>query len=233
MANRRNAMTIMDYFKEKPERATIYLVKRGCGHVSEFETEEGKTMEESIEDYLCSAGLCEFCPAKPCDDVCEDRLKKWLNLPVDELGGWTYGEYANSIDDLDPEDREAVQKILDAAAKNAREKKVMFYPSGMADLKKFNITNVVPPRADGAETAKKTSYEVKPPHYKIMPNVEVMDVISAILDRTGYTPSECFMLGNVIKYVLRADQKNGTEDYRKAVTYLKALIESREKVEKE
>lgn len=85
--------------------------------------------------------------------------------------------------------------------------------------------------ADTTEPSESTSDEIRPQHYKIMPNVEVMDVISAILDRTDYTPSECFMLGNVIKYVLRADQKNGTEDYRKAVTYLKALIESREKVE--
>lgn len=90
---------------------------------------------------------------------------------------------------------------------------------------KDNICGLCP------EPSKSTSDEIRPQHYKIMPNVEVMDVISAILDRTDYTPSECFMLGNVIKYVLRADQKNGTEDYRKAVTYLKALIESREKVE--
>jgi hypothetical protein len=86
----------------------------------------------------------------------------------------------------------------------------------------------VRPRANGAEPSKLSSDEIRPQHYKIMPNVEVMDVISVILNRCDYTPSECFMLGNVIKYVLRADMKNGVEDYKKAITYLKWLVESLE-----
>ncbi len=182
-------MTIMDYFKEKPERATIYLIKRGCGHVSEFETEEGKTIEESIEDYLCYVGLCVFCPARPCDDVCEDRLKKWLNLPADELGKWTYGEYANSIDDLDQEDREAVKKILKDATNDA-----VHHPN----------------------------------HYQIADGVEVIDVIKKVLTRSNFTGFQGYCLGNVIKYVLRADLKNGREDYEKASVYLEWLIQSME-----
>ena len=82
--------------------------------------------------------------------------------------------------------------------------------------------------ANTAQPSEVDSDEIRPDWYKITPDTEVMDVISAILDRCDYTGAESFMLGNVIKYVLRADQKNGTEDYKKAVTYLKTLIESRE-----
>ena len=35
--------------------------------------------------------------------------------------------------------------------------------------------------------------------------------------------------GNILKYVLRADHKNGVEDYKKAMQYLKWLIEEEEK----
>ena len=34
-----------------------------------------------------------------------------------------------------------------------------------------------------------------------------------------------FCKGNIIKYVLRAEGKNGVEDYKKATVYLKWLIE--------
>lgn len=41
-----------------------------------------------------------------------------------------------------------------------------------------------------------------------------------------------FLLGNVMKYVWRADLKNGTEDLRKALWYLNREIQKREKAAK-
>lgn len=65
-----------------------------------------------------------------------------------------------------------------------------------------------------------------PDHYMLMDGVQVIDVIREVLDRSGLKGCEAFCLGNVIKYVLRADQKNGVEDYKKAAVYLNWLIET-------
>ena len=159
---------------------------------------------------------CASCP------VTRDEYGNCNNDVIDEfLDTLTTAD----MSDLVPEDREAVQKILDRAAKNAREKKVMFYPGKMAD---FNVTDAVPPRADGAETTKKAPEMVRPSHYELLPGVNALDVIKVVLNRTCYEPDENFYLGNAIKYILRADEKNGTEDYKKAITYLTWLVESLE-----
>lgn len=67
---------------------------------------------------------------------------------------------------------------------------------------------------------------IKPNHYKLNikgQDVEVMDIIDAVVKdmdgRKGY------VVGNILKYVCRAEKKNGLEDYKKARTYLDMLIE--------
>ena len=68
----------------------------------------------------------------------------------------------------------------------------------------------------------------KPDHYQLLEGVQVIDVIREVLDRSGLKGYEGFCLGNVIKYILRADQKNGVEDYKKAAVYLNWLIDMME-----
>lgn len=65
-----------------------------------------------------------------------------------------------------------------------------------------------------------------PDHYMLIDGVEVIDVINEILTRSDFTAVQGFYLGNVLKYILRADMKNGVEDYKKAAVYLNWLIES-------
>lgn len=65
-----------------------------------------------------------------------------------------------------------------------------------------------------------------PDHYMLIDGVEVIDVINEILTRSAFTDIQGFYLGNVLKYILRADMKNGKEDYKKASVYLNWLIES-------
>lgn len=65
-----------------------------------------------------------------------------------------------------------------------------------------------------------------PDHYMLVDGVEVIDVINEILTRSDFTAIQGFYLGNVIKYILRADMKNGKEDYKKTQKYLEWLIES-------
>lgn len=67
---------------------------------------------------------------------------------------------------------------------------------------------------------------IKPNHYKLNikgQDIEVMDIIDAVVKdmdgRKGY------IVGNILKYVCRAEKKNGLEDYKKARTYLDMLIE--------
>lgn len=57
-----------------------------------------------------------------------------------------------------------------------------------------------------------------PKHYKLEGmNVESIEVIKSILGKEGF---KAFCKGNTMKYLIRAERKNGLEDYRKAKTYL-------------
>lgn len=59
-----------------------------------------------------------------------------------------------------------------------------------------------------------------PPHYKNHPSgVECIQI----------TEHMSFTLGNAMKYIWRADYKNGVEDLQKAVWYLNREIEKRTK----
>lgn len=61
----------------------------------------------------------------------------------------------------------------------------------------------------------------KPRHYNVHPSgVECIQI----------TEHMGFCLGNAIKYIWRADEKNGVEDLRKAVWYLEREIKKRQKV---
>ena len=64
-----------------------------------------------------------------------------------------------------------------------------------------------------------------PSHYKL-PGMEVecIDIIRSVL---GPDKFQGFCRGNAIKYLVRAERKNGTEDLEKAQKYLAWEIESR------
>ena len=65
-----------------------------------------------------------------------------------------------------------------------------------------------------------------PSHYKLEGlNCETIDVVKARLGKEGF---KAFCIGNVIKYVLRAEKKNGLEDYKKSRQYLDWIIEGGE-----
>ena len=55
----------------------------------------------------------------------------------------------------------------------------------------------------------------KPNHYQLkgLEPYESIDVIRAVLgDKVKY-----FYIGNILKYIIRAEKKNGLEDYKKAL----------------
>ena len=68
--------------------------------------------------------------------------------------------------------------------------------------------------------------EIRPNHYKLNikgQDIEVKDIIQEVVkDLQGI---KAFNVANVIKYVLRAEKKNGIEDYKKAITYLNFITQ--------
>lgn len=57
-----------------------------------------------------------------------------------------------------------------------------------------------------------------PKHYKLEGlNVESIEVIKSVLGQERF---KAFCKGNTMKYLIRAEKKNGLEDYKKAQTYL-------------
>ena len=71
----------------------------------------------------------------------------------------------------------------------------------------------------------------KPSHYALDGlDIEAIDVIRSVL---GPERFQGYCRGNEIKYLLRADHKNGTEDLEKAQVYLGWEIQSRKEQHEE
>lgn len=69
---------------------------------------------------------------------------------------------------------------------------------------------------------------ISPKHYKLEGlDIEAIDVIKSVLGKDKF---ESYCRGNVIKYILRADSKNGIEDLKKAQVYLNWEIMSKENI---
>ena len=66
-----------------------------------------------------------------------------------------------------------------------------------------------------------------PKHYQLSIELEVLDVINLVLNNGRINNIDCFYLGNVIKYLFRAEQKNGLEDYKKALYYLEKTMDDK------
>ena len=66
-----------------------------------------------------------------------------------------------------------------------------------------------------------------PNHYRLDCGVESIKIIETVLETQGFV---AFCLGNVLKYLIRAEKKNGKEDYKKAAKYLEWIIERDKKI---
>ena len=61
-----------------------------------------------------------------------------------------------------------------------------------------------------------------PNHYKLSCGIESIEIIKRVLGTKGFV---AFCLGNILKYLIRAEKKNKAEDYKKAAKYLEWVIE--------
>lgn len=66
-----------------------------------------------------------------------------------------------------------------------------------------------------------------PNHYKLDCGIESINIIETVLGAQGFV---AFCLGNILKYLIRAEKKNGKEDYKKATKYLEWIIERDNKI---
>lgn len=82
------------------------------------------------------------------------------------------------------------------------------------------------PNEDIKKDKENSSKVVHPNHYN-QGGIEVWDVIDAFTK--NLEGAEAFYAGNVIKYVLRWNYKNGIEDLEKAKVYIDKIIEGRKK----
>ena len=62
-----------------------------------------------------------------------------------------------------------------------------------------------------------------PNHYKLDCGVESIEIIKRVLGLKGFV---AFCLGNILKYLIRAEKKNKLEDYKKAAKYLEWVIQN-------
>lgn len=87
-------------------------------------------------------------------------------------------------------------------------------------VKAFKIQRQLGRIADGDKPilSTKTDNVKSPSHYKLAGlDIESIDVIKAVLGTDGFKK---FCRGNALKYLIRADKKNRTEDLKKARVYL-------------
>lgn len=70
---------------------------------------------------------------------------------------------------------------------------------------------------------KKVDMVNEPPHYTYG-GIEVIDFIEQVTK--DYKPELAFSIGNAIKYIARANHKNGKEDLEKARWYLNRAFEN-------
>ena len=61
-----------------------------------------------------------------------------------------------------------------------------------------------------------------PNHYKLGCGIESIEIIKKVLGTQGFV---AFCLGNILKYLIRAEKKNKLEDYKKAAKYLEWVVE--------
>lgn len=73
---------------------------------------------------------------------------------------------------------------------------------------------------------------VRPRRYALPHNLDVIDIVLYLSEEDLWTGGEAFMLGNVLKYVIRSgvnmDSETRLRDWKKARAYLDRLITTTE-----
>ena len=135
------------------------------------------------------------------------------------------GELIEAIDSLD--ERAIIEEVADVEIMISQIKYLRDIPDEQVDVvKKYKIQRQLQriENGDGAQRVKFEQDVIKSPSHYMLDglNVEAIDVIKAVLGEDGF---KAHCRGCALKYLLRADKKNRTEDLKKARVYLNWEIE--------
>lgn len=130
------------------------------------------------------------------------------------------GELIEAIDSSD--ERAIIEEVADVEIMLSQIKYLRDIPNEQVDvIKKYKIQRQLQriENGDGAQRVKSAQDTIKnPSHYKLDGlDIEAIDVIEAVLGKDGF---KAHCRGCALKYLLRADKKNRTEDLKKARVYL-------------
>lgn len=136
------------------------------------------------------------------------KCKEELNELIEALGG------SSNI--------HVVEEIADVEIMISQIKYLRDIPDEQVDvIKEYKIQRQLQriENGDGAQRVKSAQDTIKnPSHYKLDGlDIEAIDVIEAVLGKDGF---KAHCRGCALKYLLRADKKNRTEDLKKARVYL-------------
>ena len=142
-----------------------------------------------------------------------EKCKEELNELIEALDGSSDTHLAEEIADVE---------IMISQIKYLRN-----IPDEQVDVvKKYKIQRQLRriKDGDGAQRVKSAQDVIKSPSHYMLDglNVEAIDVIKAVLGEDGF---KAHCRGCALKYLLRADKKNRTEDLKKARVYLNWEIE--------
>ena len=134
-------------------------------------------------------------------------------------------ELIEAIDSLD--ERAIIEEVADVEIMISQIKYLRDIPDEQVDvIKKYKIQRQLQRIKDGdfAHRVKSEQDVIKSPSHYMLDglNVEAIDVIKAVLGEDGF---KAHCRGCALKYLLRADKKNRTEDLKKARVYLNWEIE--------
>lgn len=130
------------------------------------------------------------------------------------------GELIEAIDSLDG--RAIIEEVADVEIMLSQIKYLRDIPDEQVDvIKKYKIQRQLQ-RIENGDVAQRVKSEQdtinNPSHYKLGGlDIEAIDVIKAVLGEDGF---KAHCRGCALKYLLRADKKNRTEDLKKARVYL-------------
>lgn len=136
------------------------------------------------------------------------KCKEELNELIEALGSSSDTHLAEEIADVE---------IMISQIKYLRD-----IPTKRVDfVKKYKIQRQLQriENGDGAQRVESEQDIIKSPSHYMLDglNVEAIDVIKAVLGKDGF---KAHCRGCALKYLLRADKKNRTEDLKKARVYL-------------
>ena len=130
------------------------------------------------------------------------------------------GELIEAINSLD--ERAIIEEVADVEIMISQIKYLRDIPDEQVDVvKKYKIQRQLQ-RIENGDGARRVESEQdvinSPSHYKLEGlDIEAIDVIEAVLGKDGF---KAHCRGCALKYLLRADKKNRTEDLKKARVYL-------------